>query len=61
MSLAANIENHADKDVSNTDILMFSGVAVVSLITALWHAKRILTTKKHFVFGNHNNYERLIE
>ena len=51
--LAANIEN---KNAINTDVLMFGGCAVVTLIAIFWHAKRVQSTTKHFV--NDNNFER---
>ena len=61
LSLAAKIENrHAQSQISNTDILMYAGVAVASFVISAWKFSQIAFKKREMAVNNNDVFERLI-
>ena len=62
ISLSANVENYEVKEASNTDIFMYAGCAVATLIAFVWQVKRTFaTTNKHMDgYQSASALERLI-
>jgi len=58
LSLAAKVESqHIQSKISNTDILMYAGVAVASLAVAAWQFKQAISKKN---IADNDYFERLV-
>ena len=46
IALSASVQNYADREASNSDIMMYAGCGVSFAVAFLWHKKRTIAKNK---------------